>query len=99
MPKINVKSIILYSQQGIRPDTLNRIIEARDGELIPVDPSELGKFLPLTIYMPDVERAKEGAGHPDGVRRKKAGRKKRAAKSSTQMPDREDLDMDASLEA
>ena len=48
MPSMNFKTVILYNVRRIRPETLTAISEAQDGDMVPVDQSE--------IHMPEVER-------------------------------------------
>jgi hypothetical protein len=48
-----IRTVILYEKNKIRPETLLAISEAKDGELIPVEASELQAFLPLNIAIPE----------------------------------------------
>lgn len=57
MPKVNIKSVILYNKRRIRAQTLEDICSAKDGALIGVDPSELDSFMPIVFYVPDMEKA------------------------------------------
>lgn len=54
---VNLKSVILYDKRRMQPDTLKAILEAEDGAMIAVDPSELDAFTALTFYIPDVKLA------------------------------------------
>ena len=56
MPSMNFKTVILYNVRRIRPETLTAISEAQDGDMVPVDQSEIDQFLPLVVHMPEVER-------------------------------------------
>ena len=56
MPAMNFKTVILYNARRIRPETLTAIREAKDGDMVPVDQSEIDQFLPLVVHMPEVER-------------------------------------------
>ena len=56
MPAMEFKTVILYDVRKIRPQTLTAIQEAKDGDMIGVDPSEMSSFLPLVVHSPEVER-------------------------------------------
>lgn len=56
MAALNMKTVILYNLRRIRPDTLEAIKNANDGDMIGVDQSELDSFMPLIVHMPEVER-------------------------------------------
>ena len=56
MAAVNIKSVILYDIRRIRPQTLEAILEAPEGAMIAVDPSELDAFTPLTFFIPDVKK-------------------------------------------
>jgi hypothetical protein len=57
-----VKTVILYNRFRVQPKTLQAIADAEDGELIEVDPSELGEFLPITVMSGQIDRiVKENA--------------------------------------
>lgn len=55
MPALDFKTVILYDIRKIRPQTLEAIQGAKDGEMIPVDSSEMGSFLPLVVHAPAVK--------------------------------------------
>jgi len=59
MPSMTFKTVILYDIRKIRPATLDAIENARDGEMIPVDVSEMGSFLPLVIHEPTLREARK----------------------------------------
>lgn len=58
IPKVNdtapiaLKTVVLYNQRKIRPQTLRAICDAAPGAMIPVDESELNSFMPLTVFLP-----------------------------------------------
>ena len=56
MPAMNFKTVILYNVRRIRPETLTAISEAQDGDMVPVDQSEIDQFLPIVIHQPEIER-------------------------------------------
>jgi len=58
------KTVILYNERRIRPQTIKAIEEAVDGALIPVDVSELDSFVPLLVPVDDSMSApaKKGGG-------------------------------------
>ena len=49
MATINIKSVMLYNVRRVRPQTLEAIANARDGDMIPVDPTEMDAFMQLTF--------------------------------------------------
>lgn len=49
MSTINIKSVMLYNVRRVRPQTLEAIANARDGDMIPVDPTEMDAFMQLTF--------------------------------------------------
>lgn len=57
MPAMNFKTVILYDVRRIRPETLDRIQKANDGDMIPVDVSEMASFMPLVIHAPALKEA------------------------------------------
>jgi len=59
MPAMNFKTVVLYNERKIRPQTLEAIRNASDGEMIPVDISEMASFMPLVIHQPDLEKAQK----------------------------------------
>ena len=59
MPLVNVKSVMLYNKNRLRPQTLDAISNAKDMEWIPVDPSELDQVQHLIIFEPEVGKAKK----------------------------------------
>jgi hypothetical protein len=72
VPIVNIKSIVLYNGRAIQPQTLEKILKARDGEMIPVDPQEMNAFLQLTLFMGDVKKLYDKktatqTGKPDGA--------------------------------
>lgn len=50
MPTVNMKSVVLVNRRRVRPQTLQAIEDAKDGEMVLVDPSELDSFQPIVIY-------------------------------------------------
>jgi len=66
MPAMNFKTVILYDMRRIRPQTLDAIESARDGELIPVDVSEIQSFLPLVIHEPSLREVRKPKKVSDG---------------------------------
>lgn len=59
MPAMNFKTVILYDVRRIRPETLDRIQNAGDGEMIPVDVSEMQSFMPLVIHEPALKELRK----------------------------------------
>ena len=59
MPAMNFKTVVLYNERKIRPQTLEAIRNASDGEMIPVDISEMASFMPLVIHEPTLEKAQK----------------------------------------
>ena len=59
MPAMNFKTVILYDIRKIRPQTLEAIQNAKDGDMIPCDPSEMGSFLPLVVHEPALSEARK----------------------------------------
>ena len=56
MPAMNFKTIVLYNERRVRPQTLDAIRQAKDGDMIGCDPSEMDSFMPIVIYEPEVKR-------------------------------------------
>lgn len=56
MQTVNIKSVILYNKRSISVKTLEAIANAKDGDLIPVDPQEMNSFLQLTLFSADVRK-------------------------------------------
>ena len=56
---MNFKTVILYDQRRIRPETLEAIETAMDGDMIPVDVSELQSFLPLVVHEPTLKESRK----------------------------------------
>lgn len=50
-----VKSITLYDKRKVNPETLLRISQAKDQEMIGVEPSELDSFKSLILFIPQDE--------------------------------------------
>ena len=59
MASITFKTVILFDRERVQPETLKKIEEASDGELIGCDPAELGSFVPMLIAMPEIRKAKK----------------------------------------
>ena len=59
MPQMNVKTIMLYNNRKFRPQTVDAIEAALNGDkdcvCIPVDVSELNSFTQLTVMTPIVK--------------------------------------------
>lgn len=58
---MNFKTVILYNERRIRPQTIEAIKNAKDGDMIPVDVSEMGSFLPLVVHEPSLVKQKAKA--------------------------------------
>ena len=58
---MNFKTVILYNERRIRPQTLEAIQNAKDGDMIPVDVSEMSSFLPLVVHEPALVKQKAKA--------------------------------------
>ena len=56
MPVMNFKTVILYNVRRIRPETLEAIRDAKDGDMVAVDQSEIDQFLPLVVHAPEIAR-------------------------------------------
>ena len=59
MPAMTFKTVILYNERKIRPQTLDAIQNAKDGEMVPCDISEMDSFLPLVVHEPGIEKARK----------------------------------------
>lgn len=57
MPAMKFKTVILYDIRRIRPQTLEAIQGAKDGDMVGVDSSEMGSFLPLVVHEPSIAEA------------------------------------------
>jgi len=65
MPTMAFKTVILYDERRIRPQTLERIANAKDGEMIGCDVSELGSFVPLVVHEVSVEKLRKPKPKPE----------------------------------
>ena len=57
MPALDFKTVILYNMRRIRPETLEAIRSAKDGDMVGVDQSEIDQFLPLVVHAPALAEA------------------------------------------
>lgn len=51
------KTVLLYNRRRVQPDTMQAILDAEEGAMIPVDPGELDHFLQLVIFERAVAKA------------------------------------------
>jgi hypothetical protein len=56
---MSFKTVILYDVRKIRPQTLEAIQNAKDGDMIACDTSEMNSFLPLVVHEPSIDRVRK----------------------------------------
>ena len=56
MPSLEFKTVILYNKRRIRPETIEAIQQAQDGDMVGVDQSEIDSFLPLVVHAPALKK-------------------------------------------
>jgi len=66
MPLMSFKTVILYDVRKIRPQTLEAIQNAKDGDMIGCDISEMNSFLPLVVHAPSIESVRKPKKGSDG---------------------------------